>query len=360
MAELPFLDLFHHLRAAGLPLAPEQYDLLRQAVDQGYGLKGWDDLQRVCRLLWVKPCPSFDGDLFDRAVQQYRQQLQRDWQAELEPEALLSKPRKSAKQPTLPTVPPRRMPANQPTSEGQAPIALKTAPPDYSGVDAAEFQLRPKQMPVPLETVRGSWQVLRQLVRAGHDYELDLEGTIARINREGLFSEVVLRPCLTQRPELWVLVDDSEAMIPFQPVIQPLITAVEEQRLSPARLYRFTVFPDDYLYQWQQPTKAVPLVSLLSRSHQSRTVVWIVSDAGAATGTYSPERLNGIVQFLLQLWPCIRELVWINPLPADRWTGTTAAAIAQVLDGRMIPLDPISLQRIAREPGAAQVLKLWS
>ena len=360
MAEYPFLDLFHHLRQAGMPLTPEQYDLLRQALDQGYGLKGWEDLRRLCRLLWVKPCPNYDGELFDRAFDRYVQQLHRQWQVELEPPAPLpAKRQRSSDEPTLPSVPPRRMPAN-PSTAGQAPVAVKTVPPPYASPEDAQVQLMPKQMPVPLETIRGSWQTLRQLVRAGQEEELDLEGTIARINRNGVFSEVVLRPRLVQRAELLLLIDESEAMVPFRPAIQPLITAVEEQRVNPAQLYRFTVFPDEFLYQWQHPTKALPLVSLLSRLHRSRTVVWIVSDAGAATGIYSSERLNGVIEFLTQLLPCIRELLWINPLPAARWQGTTAEAIAQALDGHMIALDPISLQRAAREPVSSPILKLWS
>jgi uncharacterized protein len=361
MAEHPFLDLFHDLRQAGMPLAPEQYDLLRQALDQGYGLKGWEDLRRLCRLLWVKPCANYDSEVFERAFDRYVQQLRHQWQAELEPPAPLpTKRQKASDVPVLPSVPPRQMPAQQPAAEGQAPIAVKTAPPQYQTSPDPKFRLMPTQMPVQLETIRGSWKTLRQWVREGQEDELDLEETIARINRNGIFGEVVLRPCLVQRAELLILIDESEAMVPFHPAIQPLITAVEEHRISPAQLYRFTVFPDEFLYQWQHPTKAVPLVPLLSRLHRSRTIVWIVSDAGAAAGTYSLERLNGIVEFLTRLLPCVRELLWINPLPAERWQSTTAEAIAQALDGRMIALDPISLQRAAREPVSSPILKLWS
>lgn len=361
MADLPFIDLFHTLRAAGMLLTVEQYDWLRQALEQGYGLKGWEDLRRLCHLLWVKPCPGSDRDLFDRTFDRYVRQLQHQWQAELAPEPPAAAPAQPSEiPPALPSVPPRRMPASQPTAADQAPVAVKTAPPDYGVVEDSTFQLTPQQIPVSLATVRGSWNMLRRMTRDGQGDELDLEETIARINREGVFDQVVLRSSRTQRAELIVLIDDGEAMVPFQPVIQPLITAVVEQRVSPSRLYRFTVFPDDFLYQWQQPTKAVPLVSCLSRWHQNRTIVWVVSDAGAAARTYSPTRLRGTVDFLMTIAPCIRELLWINPLPSDRWQETTAAAIAQALDGRMIALDPIRLQQAAREPVSALMVKLWS
>lgn len=364
MGEFPFLDLLQHLRDAGMLLTLEQYDLLQQALDQGYGLKGWEDLRRLCRLLWVKPCPNYDSELFDRAFDRYVQQLHAEWQAELQPPtpASTQPQEQTAAASPLPTVPPRQLPTptSSPSVEGQAPVAVRTAPPQYKTIAKPQFRLMPLQMPVSLETLRGSWQVLRQSIREGQEEELDLEGTIAQINQDGVFSRVVMRPRLVRRAELFVLIDDSEAMTPFRPAIQPLIAAVEDRRLSPAHLYRFTVFPDELLYDWQQPTKAVPIVPLLSRLHQSRSVVWIISDAGAAAATYSPERLNGIVQFLIRLLPCVRNWLWINPLPADRWQSTTAEAIAQVLDGRMIALEPIALQQAARTPATAPLLQLWS
>jgi uncharacterized protein len=58
--------------------------------------------------------------------------------------------------------------------------------------------------------------------------------------------------------------------------------------------------------------------------------------------------------------PCIRQLIWLNPLPQERWVATTAEAIAQALDGKMIPLDAASLQAAARERSLDSTIKLWS
>lgn len=350
MADLPFFDLFLHLKKSGMPLAPEQYDLLRQSLEQGYGIKGWEDLRRICRLLWVKPCPNADNDLFNAAFDRYIQQLTTEWRSELEPPDDLAV--NTLVDPSaLPVVPPRQMPTPRPSPEAQAPVAVKTAPPSFSQTKPnPKFHLLPTQHPVTLEIIRGSWQMMRQWVKDGIDYELDLDETVAQINRDGFFSDVVMRPCLSQRAELVVLVDENASMTPYNPAIQPLIDAIADRRISPAKLYRFISYPDEFLYDWQDPTQALPLVPILSRLHRSRTVVLIVSDAGAATASYSPERVDGVIKFLGQLSPCIRQLLWINPLPPERWRSTSAQAIAQVLDGRMISLDPGSLQRVARTP----------
>ncbi|MGB7313479.1 MAG: hypothetical protein WA939_11130, partial [Nodosilinea sp.] len=45
-------------------------------------------------------------------------------------------------------------------------------------------------------------------------------------------------------------------------------------------LYRFTTYPDDYLYDWQQPSQAIALDQVLSRLHARRTIVLIWSEAG--------------------------------------------------------------------------------
>lgn len=68
------LDLFQELRKAGMALTLEQYELLRQAVTQGYGLGGWQDIKRVCRLLWVKPSADYDANIFDRTFEHYIKQ----------------------------------------------------------------------------------------------------------------------------------------------------------------------------------------------------------------------------------------------------------------------------------------------
>lgn len=159
---------------------------------------------------------------------------------------------------------------------------------------------------------------------------------------------------------LLLLVDDSDAMLPFAPALQPLIAAVTEHRVTPAALYRFTVYPDDYLYDWDQSFKAMPLATVLTRLHRSRTTALIVSDGGAAPGTNKPGQKQGIATFLEKLLPCIQRLLWLNPLPRERWQGTSAQAIAQALDGRMIPLDPVSLQTAARLQPSDLMIKLWS
>jgi uncharacterized protein with von Willebrand factor type A (vWA) domain len=148
-------------------------------------------------------------------------------------------------------------------------------------------------------------------------------------------------------------------MTPFFHALQPFIQAIEKAWITPARIYRFTSYPDEYLYDWYRPTKAEPLTNLLPRLHRNRTIVLILSDAGAATKTYSYERIEGMTKFFTALSPCIRQLIWLNPLPQDRWKQTSAWTIDAVLNGKMLSYQTPSLLSAARENPQESMISPW-
>lgn len=77
--QLPLLKLFYRLRDRGMLLTIEQYDLLRASLASGFGLD-WDSLERICRLLWVKPSLNYDLGVFQREFKLFRQQHQAAFQ----------------------------------------------------------------------------------------------------------------------------------------------------------------------------------------------------------------------------------------------------------------------------------------
>lgn len=356
------LDLFEKLREAGMALTLEQYDLLRQAVSQGYGLGGWEDLKRVCRLLWVKPCANYDGGIFDRTFNRYVRQHHARMPVTPEPkppEKTLS-PRQTSQ--NLPQIPPRRrgVPSTQTSGEVQVSVAFQTSQTSPSFENARNnFRLSPTDFPIQLQDVQTAWRLLRRTVRVDWNYELDIEATLYQIEREGIFTDVVMRPVRTRRTELLLLIDDSLAMIPFFPAFGSFIQAIEEARITPARIYRFTSYPDEYLYEWHRPTRAEPLTNLLPGLHRNRTIVIILSDGGAATTTYSQERIEGMSKFFTVLLPCIRQLIWLNPLPQERWEQTSAWTINAVLNGRMLTYEPMSLLSATRENQQESMISTW-
>lgn len=170
------------------------------------------------------------------------------------------------------------------------------------------FHLSPKNLPLDSCTLLDSWQLLQ---------------------------------ALSKKAELLLLVDDSNVMLPFSPALLPLVNAIEEKQITPAKIYRFTTYPNEYLYDWQTPTKAIPISSVLTRMHPSRTIVIIWSVAGATSRCINAEYRLGITQFLARLNTRVKDLIWLNPLPSNRWIDTLAQELAVQLNGRMIYLDQL-------------------
>jgi uncharacterized protein with von Willebrand factor type A (vWA) domain len=52
--DLPLLELFTKLREAGLPLGIDEYQLILQAMQAGFGINDQAALKRLCQTLWIK------------------------------------------------------------------------------------------------------------------------------------------------------------------------------------------------------------------------------------------------------------------------------------------------------------------
>ncbi|MEM6751382.1 MAG: hypothetical protein AAF630_00100 [Cyanobacteria bacterium P01_C01_bin.38] len=360
------LKLFQHLRTAGMVLTLEQYELSQKAVANGFGLGGWNDLKRLCCLLWVKPSLNYDIDVFDKAFDEFRHEyhinttVRASKNISSTPETTTQETQTEEKPiSNLPQSVPRRNfdnpPPPQPDEVATAIKGSSTSPNfhDDNKNDSDNKQLKvvlnPKDFPIQLQDVQRIWRLLKKPVRIGWDDELDVEATIERIEREGMLADVVMRPRMSRKAELLLLIDDNSVMVPFFAAFEPWIQAIKENRITPAKIYRFTSYPDDYLYEWERPTSAHHLNEIIPKLHRNRTITLIISDAGAATITYNPERIEGIFELLKALSPSIRQLIWLNPLPKERWEYTSAWGIHGILDGEMLRYEAASLQNKAQE-----------
>jgi len=138
----------------------------------------------------------------------------------------------------------------------------------------------------------------------------------------------VLLPPRINQSELLLLIDQDGSMVPFHSLSRRLAeTAVRGGRLGKAGIYYFHNCPGDYLYRDSYHQDAEAISTLISRIPE-RTAVLIFSDAGAARGGYSEDRIELTRQFLTQLKQKVRYITWLNPIPQNRWYGTTADDIA--------------------------------
>ena len=107
-------------------------------------------------------------------------------------------------------------------------------------------------------------------------------------------------------------------------------TATRGGRLGQAGVGYFHNCPAEHLYHDAGQQRGEPIGAWLARLSGERTSVLLISDAGAARGGFSPERALHTAVFLGRLKQQFGQIAWLNPMPRERWPGTTAEVIAQL------------------------------
>ena len=328
------MDLFERLRAHGLELGVDDYLAALQALRSGYGVGEKESLRRLCRLVWVKG--EADGRVFDRL-----------YAAMVAQEAMLAQEKRDRRRKSkLPpkSAPPRQEDRDEATGPRQAPApapspivveepvqtvqAIRHSAPEGWEARSARTGPEPSYFPVTRRQMKQCWRYLRRPVREGPPAELDVPATLKKLGREGILLEPVLVPPRKNRAELVLLIDQGGSMVPFHALLRQLVeTARRGGRLRRAGAYYFHDVPSGYLYTDPVLLHGRTCEEVLGEL-SLRTVVLIVSDAGAARGGLDKDRIAETGRFLGQLGRSVRRYAWLNPLPQTRWPGTSAGLIA--------------------------------
>ncbi|MBE9188509.1 hypothetical protein IQ270_28710, partial [Microcoleus sp. LEGE 07076] len=332
--ELPLIELFSQLREAGFPLGIDEYKLLLEALQKGFGTSDRTSLYRLCKTLWVKSAE--DKRLFD-----YHFELIVKESQEAIP-VIPEKPEISAPETEdsgiMETVPQLTEQTSEPIisaphpelieaieDEVQAAKAVMQATNKYEATSDRQFILTSEYFPVTRRQMKQSWRYLRRPVREGPPVELDVEATVNQIGRQGILLSPVLVPRRVNRSQLLLLIDRDGSMVPFHDLSQRLAeTAVRGGRLGNAGIYYFQNCPVEYLYHDPYQLEAEKIDRLLANLRPEKSAMLIFSDAGAARGGYSEERVKLTAAFLQQIKAKVRYVAWLNPMPESRWEGTTA------------------------------------
>lgn len=193
------------------------------------------------------------------------------------------------------------------------------------------FILSGNLFPVTERQMKHNWRYLRRMMREGQMTELDVEATVEQIGRQGLLLSPVFVPRLVNKVELLLLIDQDGSMVPFHALSRRFKeTLLGGRHLGKVAVYYFHNCPGDYLYNDPSHQKAELISNILNYEGSDRTEVLIFSDAGAARGGYSEERFNLTREFISKLQKRVRYIAWLNPVPKERWSGTTALDIARL------------------------------
>ena len=103
--------------------------------------------------------------------------------------------------------------------------------------------------------------------------------------------------------------------------------SVEDQRYEYQDLYYFHNCPEEHLYTDRLQTGSIRVDQFALRQKRS---ILIISDAGAARGSFNRDRNKTTIRFLRKLKQ--HRVAWINPMPRARWANTSAEMIAYYVD----------------------------
>jgi len=336
--ELPLLKLFTDLRAAGLTLGIDDYRLALRALQLGHGTRDDNALANMCRTLWVK---SEDDEsrfkpVFERVMG-------------------FAPPLRSEPKPGLGATGNNPLPMDEPVKEK---VVLEPGEPVMGPVNGEESDPVVVSMlvrhstssedyfPITRQQMKQSWRRLPRTAREGPPVELDIDATIEKLNREKFLYELVLM-ARRVRINLDFLVDQEGSMAPFHILSRQLAqTGLHAGRLDKTTTFYFHNCPIKYLYKDPSLYKSNTVKEFLTKLDDGRTSVLIFSDAGAARGFYSHDRLDETDRFLKKLKKNARRVVWLNPMPQFRWYGTTASLIAE-----LVPMFELSREGVGRAVG---------
>ncbi len=201
---------------------------------------------------------------------------------------------------------------------------------------------------------------LRRFAREGAAEEFDLDGTIVATAREGGLLDVRMRPERRNAVSVVLLLDVGGSMDDHVHAAEALFGAAraEFKRLDH---YYFHNFLYDALWRGARfdPAGRVSTWDLLHRYRSDHRIVivgdaamhpWEISQPGGAVDLWNEEAGAVWFQRLSARFP---HLVWINPLPRERWDWTPSIAMVRALvEDRMYPLTPDgiaeAMQRLAR------------
>lgn len=343
----PLLELFARLREAGLPLGLDAYLLLLRALRAGFGLEDRAALRRLCHTLWTSSREEqalLDWHFELLVPELLVPELPHDLPALAEPPAraepvVLDPPQAPASSAETPA------PDPAPQADPGAPLAIELRAHAFSGLEVAGPPAASGDyLPVTRRQLKQGWRSMRRLVRTGPPSELDLDATMRRIGREGFMLAPVLLPPRVNRMALLLLIDVDGSMVPFHALGARLAeTARRGGRLGQAGVCYFHNAPAGHLYRDPSLVEAEPLDALLARLPPRHSAALIFSDAGAARGGLNRERVMLTEALLARLRRRVRGLAWLNPMPRERWAGSSAGLIA-----RSVPMFELSRPGLER------------
>ncbi len=332
-AKALLLEVFDRLRRAGANLGIAELLAAYLAVDGGWGGGSPEALREMSRLLWCKSrqeAADFEEVFSDALAASVRTESE---PVSGEPETT-HPPSETPIEAPSEEPPPTAPPAELPQSQGGWTAFPVRAPIPAAPMDAGA-ELR-AYWPVSRRSMIYTWRYLRRPVKDGPQDVLDVAATVERTARQGFFLQPVYNRRESNHAHLVLLLDQGGSMVPFHRFTRDLVlTACEDSGIQQVDVAYFHNVPPEHVFLDPHLTEPLPFAEVLSGCTPDSSVL-VVSDAGAARGYRSMERVRAVTEALVGIKQATSLIAWLNPMPRSRWAGTSA----QFIMAPMFQMDP--------------------
>lgn len=320
---------FIRLRQSGFQLGVGELLAAKEAVEGGFG-ETPKELAQTLKILWCHS-PSqqsqFDPIWKSLQVDSTAKQPEKTPQKELKPETH-QKPMEEPPEISSPS-PQDAVTDVKPESElSSLPIRAPFEPAEIEDTSALLAYY-----PISRRSMVYNWRYLRRLVGDGPLNVLDIDATIEQATRQGFYLAPVYRRQERNNAHLLLLLDQNGSMNPFHRFTRDLVeTALYESSLQPEKVdvFYFHNVPAISVYKDLFLTEPIALQTVLAVCDNQSSIL-IVSDAGAARGYRELKRIRATTSFLFQLKRHTSLIAWLNPMPEERWIGSSAEIIANLV-----------------------------
>lgn len=359
--KLLLIRLFDRLRTElSIPLGIGEYQLLLEALENGLSFENAGSLLSLCETIWIKS--QEDQEILtamlkqlieeeiqiietiakneERAAQRKREDLKRKEKEKHKKEE--KKPPKKNEAKNNEEAPPKeevpKKTNTQRVKEEQEVGIVLDLPIDehqekISPQNQDAFVLSDDYLPISSREMKQLWRMLRSRTKSGTSAEIDIPETVQAISKEGIIIDPIYQSDRINSTKLIIMVDHHKGMIAFHTLTQNLVqSAIVGGGHKDASIFYFNQYPGPHLFTNATHTKHQALSHVLAQISSPNTVALIVSDAGAASGEYDSERIGKTLQSLKELKNHVSRVVWLNPMPRHRWSGTSAYMISKSVD----------------------------
>lgn len=329
------------LRQKGFKLGVGELLAARQAVEGGFG-EDEKALAETLKILWCHS-PS-EQSQFDPI-----------WESVLlsstskQPEKLpTAEPKSETRQewveePNQPSLlPPPQEVVIEPQPEPEL-VSLPVQTP-FTPAENQDTSTLQAYYPISRRSMVYRWRYLRRSVADGLVDLLDEDATVQQATQQGFYLAPVYRRRERNHAHLLLLVDQNGSMTPFHRFSRDLVeTARYESSLQPENInvFYFHNVPATSIYKDFYLTEPIALQTVLA-SCDNESSVLIVSDAGAARGYRILERIRATTSFLFKLKRYTTNIAWLNPMPKERWIGSSAEIIDNLVPMEQMDNDGLS------------------